>query len=139
MIRSRNPEVTFERRATDKEIEQIEVSTARRVPRPYYVSETIGRINGLEALYPENDLRQLLVIDLEQRIDEFRKLSIRDLTHAQLRDWAKWTATVEGTLDRAKAAIESAKILLSAANLDPLLQSLQDADHYQFRVFIRRL
>lgn len=138
MVRSRNPEVTIERRATEREIEEIEVSTGRRVPRPHYVSESTGRISGIEALYPENDLRQLLVIDLEQRIEEFRKLSIHELTHTQLRDWANWIATVESTLDRAKAAIENAKTLLTAASLDPLLQSLLDEDYQRFRTFVRR-
>ncbi len=139
MIRSRNPEVTIERRATEQESQEIEVSAGRRVPRPHYISESIGRIPGMEALYPENDLRELLIIDLQKHIAEFRTLSIGDLTHAVLRHWAKWTATVESTLDRASNAVANARRLLRATGLDPLLKSLPDDDQRQFSTFIRRL
>ena len=115
------------------------MSAGRRVPRPHYISESIGRIPGMEALYPENDLRELLIIDLQKHIAEFRTLSIGDLTHAVLRHWAKWTATVESTLDRASNAVANARRLLRATGLDPLLKSLPDDDQRQFSTFIRRL
>jgi hypothetical protein len=57
MIRPRNPEVIVERRATEEEVQQIEVREARTVRRPHYISEPIGRVAGIESLYPENDVR----------------------------------------------------------------------------------
>jgi hypothetical protein len=139
MVRSRNPEVTIERRATDEEVQEIEVREARSVRRPHYISDPVGRVSGLEALYPENDLRELLVIDLQKPIDEFRELSIPSLTHMELRRWAKWVATIDDTLERATTAVASGRLLLSAAGLEPLLRSLQQADQTQFRAFIRSL
>jgi hypothetical protein len=85
MIRSRNPEVVIERAATEEEVQEIEVREGRKVRRPHYVSDSIGRVVGLDALYPEDDLRDLLVIDLQTHMDEFRELSIPSLTHAELR------------------------------------------------------
>ncbi len=105
MVRSRDPEVTIDRRATEDEIEQIEVRENRTLDRPHYVSGSIGRIAGLEALYAENDLKQLLVLDLETHIAEFRDVVITDLTHSELRRWGKWAATVESTLERAQASV----------------------------------
>lgn len=76
MIRSRNPEVTTERRATEEEVQEIEAREQRTVRRPYYIVEPIGRVSGLESLYPENDVRELLVIDIQTHIGDFRELSI---------------------------------------------------------------
>ena len=139
MIRSRSSDVTVERRATDEEMEDLEVRLGRKVPRPHYISEPIGQISGFEALYPENDLRELLVLDLQAHIDDFRKLSIPTLTHAELRHWAKWIPTFESTLDRANTAVANAQRLLSAEGLDPLLKSLAWKDQPEFRAFIRSL
>ncbi len=95
---------------------------------------------GLETLYPENDLRELLVLDLGTRIREFRDLENDDLTHSELKRWAKWVAGVELTLERAVAIIAAGQSLLTAANLDPLLQALATAaDKSQFRTFLRSL
>jgi hypothetical protein len=40
-------------------------------------------------------VRELLVIDIQTHIGDFRELSISSLTHAELRRWAKWIATIE--------------------------------------------
>jgi hypothetical protein len=48
---------------------------------------------------------------LASRLGDFRELSISSLTHAELRRWAKWVATVDGILDRAIAAVASGQHL----------------------------
>lgn len=53
MVRARNPEVSVERRATEEEVEQLEVQVGRRMPRPHYLSESIGYLSGLEAFTPK--------------------------------------------------------------------------------------
>lgn len=139
MIRSRNPEVTVERLATEEEVQEIEARERRTVRRPHYTVEPIGHISGLESLYPENDLRELLVMDLQTRTGEFRELSISTLTHAELRRWTKWITSVESTLARAEAAVASGRLLLCQDGLDPLLQTLPPAEAAQFRTYIRNL
>jgi hypothetical protein len=79
MIKSKSNEVTTERQATEEEVHQMEVQEARTVRRPHFVTESIGHLAGTEALYPENDLRQLLILDLETHIREFRDLEIENL------------------------------------------------------------
>ncbi|MEJ1966519.1 MAG: hypothetical protein WDO56_35255 [Gammaproteobacteria bacterium] len=130
--------MTIDRRATEDEIEQIEVRENRTLDRPHYVSDSIGRIAGLEALYAENDLKQLLVLDLETHIAEFRDVVITDLTHSELRRWGKWAATVESTLECAQASVTFGQTLLTAANLEPFLKTLRTAaDQAQFRAYVR--
>jgi hypothetical protein len=72
-------------------------STVERGVPPHYLTDIIGRIAGIEALYPENDLRELLVIDLQTRISEFRDLTIISLTYVELRRWAKRTRLVRSS------------------------------------------
>lgn len=139
MVKARTPEVATSRLATDEEIELIEVSEGRKVSRPHYVEDSAESIPGFEALYPENDLRALLVLDLEVHIAEFRGLSIPNLTHGQLRHWAKWVATVDGTLERADAAVSAGRRLLTADGLGPLLQVLAPLEQAQLRGLIRSL
>ncbi len=140
MIKARSPDVSVGRRATEEEIAQIEVSEGRAVRRPHFVSESIGQIAGLEALYPENDLRELLILDLETHIREFRELEIDNLTHSELKRWAKWAAGVEATLERGAVIVRSGRTLLTANNLDPLLRALTtSAEMAQFRAFLRSL
>jgi len=139
MVRSRNPEVTVERRATEEEVQEVEVRERREVSRPHYLTDVIGRIAGIEALYPENNLRELLVIDLETHINEFRDLTIASLTHVELRRWAKWIATVENTLARADAAVAFGRLLLCPDGLNPLLTTLPPGEQREFRAYIRTL
>ena len=139
MVRSRNPDVAVERCATEEEVQEIEVREGRKLSRPHYLSEPLGRLSGLEALYPENDLRELLVMDVQTHLDEFRELLIPSLTPVALKRWAKWITTVESTLERATAAIASAQRLLTADSLDPLLNSLLVEEQAVFRSFIRSL
>lgn len=140
MIRARNSEVTLERRATEEEIAAMEVHEGRDIRRPQFVSKPIGQLSGMESLYPENDLRELLVLDLGTRIREFRDINIEDLAGTELTRWAKWTAGVEVTLVRATAAIASGQRLLSTDNLSILVQTLTDpADKAEFRLLLRSL
>lgn len=140
MVRSRDPAIAIPREATDKEIEVQEEVERRTIQRPYFISENVGNLSGLEALFPENDLRNLLVIGLGDRIKEFRKVEIQTLTSLQLREWSKWTAGVEATLDRAMAVVEAGRRLLTADNIGQFSQVMTTGpDLGQFRGFIRQL
>jgi len=55
---------------------------------------------------------------------EFRDRSVSNMSHSELKYWAKWVSTVESSLARAEAAIASARLLLCPTGLDPLLKIL---------------
>jgi hypothetical protein len=115
MVRARRNEIFTERPATRVEAEVLRESTGR--PGPHFIKEVHGQLDGFEALYPENDLRQLLVIDLEQKIADFRRTSIETMEGKDLRRWARWAATIDSTLERAAAAVESGRRLFLVDNL----------------------
>ena len=106
-----------DREATDEEASNLEQIAGRRLERPQYIQEPVGTIAGLEALYPENNLRSLLIIDLEEHLKEFAALDIDLLSYEQLAKWSKWSGSIEATLDRAKEALHSARRFLTHENL----------------------
>ena len=120
MVKSRQSTLMREREATKQEIEAIEAAEGRNIPRPHVISEPIGELRGFAALYQENDLRALLVLDLETNLKAFRDLDIDSLSYAELVRWAKWVGTVPETLERAREAAKIACQFLTARNLNIL-------------------
>lgn len=130
----------MQRAATAKEIELDEERTGRRLPRPHYVDEPIEQVNDLDALRPENDLREIRVLDLDTKGKEFAELDIDAMTHEQLATWVKWVGAVEGKLERARDAINTGRHLLVEANLACLAEIIgKPADNDLFRDFLRSL
>ena len=128
MVKTRNPVLMTQREATEREIEDMQARQGRGVTRPQYIDEPLAEVAGLEALYPENDLRQLLVIELEENLRKFDGEDIDAMGYEALRRWARWVGTVEATLETATAAIEHGRRLLIRENLEPFDQVLDDPD-----------
>jgi len=129
MVRTRQNVVAIEREATEAEIEQMEAQRGRKLPRPQYVEDAVGQIEGMEALFPENDLRQLLVVSLEQEMNAFENVDIDSASSATLSHWNKWSGGVGSSLDRARTSIDFGRILLRTENLAPLVEFATDPEH----------
>ncbi|GGY05583.1 hypothetical protein GJV26_18280 [Massilia dura] len=128
MVRQRTRHLTASREANEKEIEQIEAMRGKKISRPYYLDEIVAEIQGLEALYQENDLRELLVVQLEEKIKEFKKVKIDDLQVKDLNRWSKWVQSIKPTLDTARDSVAFGRLLLTQSNLKPLLHKIDSAD-----------
>jgi hypothetical protein len=140
MVRERTTIVSIERAASENEISAMEAIENRKIRRPHFVSEPIGQILGIEALYPENDLRELLVLDLEEKLAAFKKLRIGEMSYDELRHWTKWVTSIEKTLDRVTSTIAAGQALLAPQNLGMLLRTISmPADQVAFRDFLTRL
>ncbi|GJH13594.1 hypothetical protein CBA19CS11_32170 [Caballeronia novacaledonica] len=100
-----------------------------------------GRVAHLDALHSENDLREILIVDIEENLKAFAALDIDQLTHTQLRHWAKWTGGVEPKLERAEEALRKGRALLVEANLEPLAATLAPLGigRYEFQQFLASL
>lgn len=138
LVRSGSSMLARDRRATDEEIEELR-AIGQRISTPHYIQEPVGEIAGIQALYPDNDLRQLLVIDIEQELRTFKTKNIDVLTHEELKRWSKWVGSVETTMERAAAAINYAQALLTRENLEQINQVLKGGEIKQFRPFLTRL
>jgi hypothetical protein len=140
MIKTRQSGVTVEREATEREVQELEVAQGRNLARPQYVTDPVAEVQGLEALYPENDLRELLVIELEEKIKAFEEESIDALTFEPLRRWAKWIGTVDSTLQTAARSLESGRRLLRSENLAPFIRIVKERqDEAQFEKYLKSL
>lgn len=137
LAKSRSNVLYTERLATEQEVEDIETLQQKKLERPHYLQKPSAELAGIEALYPENDLRALLIINLEQNIKIFKTFDIDQLTYEQLVYWKKWTATVAGILEKAALAVEAGRLLLTPKNLSPLLEILKTGVlREQFRSFM---
>lgn len=107
------------RTANKAEAEVLEATGQRA---PYFVTDVLAEIAGIEALCPENDLRALLVLEIQEPLRELDKLDIGSMTPNELRRWVKIVDSVEPTIERAVHAITEGRKFLTAANLEPLHQ-----------------
>lgn len=118
MVKARTRVLSIPREATDSEIEIQESIQNRKIQKPYLIDERISEIDGFEVLYPENNLKELLVTDLENNINLFRLVNIDTLSFEELRDWIKWVDSIESTLKRVIDAKNLGVLLLTKINLE---------------------
>lgn len=136
MVKNRSSVLSIQREATQSEIEDQEAIENRSIQRPYYVDQPIASINGIEAIYPENDLRALLALHVELKLKEFQGVQIDALTYGELRNWVKWVDSVDPTLEQVVASIEWGRKLLNSENLSPLLKITRGTEATLFRSYI---
>lgn len=140
MIKTRQDVVTVDREATEEEVKEMEARQARKLPRPQYIEEPIAQIDGMDALYPENDLRQLLVLGIEQELQSFEERKVDILSSESLRRWNKWVNGIEPAIERAASSIAAGRRLLRRDNLQPLQQLLRDREQAdRMRKFLNTL
>ena len=139
MVKSGTSALSIEREATSSELDALE-ATGQKIQRPHVISEPVADIIGLQALYPENDLRALLVLDLETNLHAFKEKDIDSLNYDELRHWTRWIDSVENTLERAANAVMLGGNLLTRANLEPFNHVLAWPDDKSlFRAYLKGL
>lgn len=140
LLRTGGDEVMGVREATREEIEREEAMSGRAVKRPHYIEALVGRVEHLDALRSENDLREILIVDLETNLKAFAELDIDNLSPSQLSHWSKWCSGVELSLERACKAIRMGRALLTSENLAPLATLVSEpADVAQFKAYLAGL
>ncbi len=128
------------REASAEETAQEEARLGTTLPRPYYIEEPIAEIQGVEALEEQNDLRKILVLQLEQELQRLEGEHVDAMSYEQLDRWARWVGTVEAILDRASRAVASGRRLLQSENLAPLRRLLTDQREVdEFRAYLKTL
>lgn len=140
MVRTGRNSLSNEREASNSEIEQEEARTGRTIKRPHVVTEHVADIVGVQALYPDNDIRALLIDDLATHLSKLSDTNVDALTYNELRKWTTWLDTVERTLERVEIAISFGRQLLTSTNLKPFEILLTKRDEKDmFRKFLNTL
>jgi hypothetical protein len=142
LVKQKSGRFTRDRTATAQEAEDMEALAGRTLERPLYVTEFEATIQGIEALYPENNLRQILMVKILDELKAFKNVDIDQLTNAQLIRWKKWATSVDLLFDQAMESVQHGRLLLTYKNLQPLLElpGLNKNDEVErFTTFIKEL
>jgi hypothetical protein len=140
MIKASTSILTLAREATPQEIAVLEVAQGRKIQQPHVIEDRISEILGLQVLYPENDLRNLLIIDIETNLIDFKLKNIDILDFKELAYWCKWFDALENKIANATATVKSGVELLTSTNLEPLNAILNDRnDKVLFRTYLKSL
>lgn len=83
-------------------------------------------MRGISALYPENDLRKTLVIEIQENLKTLKSLDVDSMQYKELSYWSKWCSNFEGALNKAKEIVKSGRALLEEGNLQQLSHLLDD-------------
>jgi len=134
MIRTRSPVLVRRRLATAREIElsnamrhspgdkdRIEENKGSQ-SRPKMVEEDVGFLDGFTVLYPENDIRKLLVLETEIPLRDLAALDINTATRHELNRWAKWTGEVDTRLRQCREIIGHGRDFFRRNNIAKLAE-----------------
>lgn len=127
MVKRRDGTLTVSRPATADELDRMRAQGQRIQPGVTYVEDAVGRIDGIAALFKENDLRDLLVEQMKD-LDIVEVADVSSMTDSELRRTAKWTITVEPTLKQAGEALEVGRRFLTRSNLDQITRFVTNRD-----------
>lgn len=140
MLKTRSNQLIITEQATEQEIEAIEVAENVTLRRPHYIERSIADISGLEALHDENDIRELVVLQLEKKLIQFRNVDINQLSYRDLEEWVKWIGSVDSILNKVSEVIRNARLFLTRDNLKPLQRFCGGYDEStRFSSFLSRL
>jgi hypothetical protein len=142
MVRQGTSLLTKPRKATSEEFKNMLAVSGQNLQRPQYIDETIAEIRGIEALYKENNLRELLVNEIEEKLKSFKDQNIDSLSFEKLKQWKKWMLSVDLNLEKAELSIDKGRRLLTETNLKPFFSILSMEDPSEkslFETFITKL
>ncbi|TVV45475.1 hypothetical protein [Thalassolituus sp. C2-1] len=120
-VRTRDSVIYHSRVATADEVAIEEALIGRRVQRPYYVSEPICVVDGIESLHGDSDLKKILISDLKVNFSRLREMDIDSATSKELKDMALWSGKIEELFEKAEVAIGYCRRFLDKNNLNKLL------------------
>jgi hypothetical protein len=139
LAKLRNGALTISRLATPEELERFRAQGQPAKAGETYVEEPAGQLEGLAALYEENDLRELLV-ERMRPMEVVEAADVEQLPDKARRELAKWVPSVEPTLAQAEAAIAAGRRLLTQSNLRQLAQFVESKeDRRALNAYLERL
>ncbi|RWX52844.1 hypothetical protein [Photobacterium chitinilyticum] len=142
MKRNRSPHIMVNRKLTNKwEIEQRQATNPGMTwEEACWVRESSGTINGLPALYLENDLQELFIKQAKRNIEEIDNFDILKMPLSQLRTMSKQANDIPILLERCEQALQIAIQFLRPANLRGLRRVISKPDeNEQFINYLKEL
>lgn len=139
MVRSGDGAITTSRKGTKHEREIALESGVARPDMPYYVTETVGRLNNLGALQSSDTIRTML-LELEPALNRLRECDVSELSDKEARHLDKATGGVDSRLDQVGHVIASLEAFVAPQNIGQLVEILESpTDKKLFAVFLGSL
>lgn len=131
MVRTQSPVLKRARRATKEEIEAMRTTGRLKEDdrrTEIMIEDEVGTLNGLAVLQPENDIRQLLILELGETLDRLRNIDIASATSHELGQLTKRIAEVGPTLDRCRHIVALGVQFFARENLSQLAEVAETED-----------
>ncbi len=128
MVRRQNGAISVAREATAAEIAQRRAQGLKVGPGPTYVDENQGHLEGLAALYPRNDLWDLLVRRSGNVLRALAVIDVATLPDKHRREMAKAIQDIEPALKEADEAVAHGRRLLTQGNILQLIAFARSKD-----------
>lgn len=127
MVKQRSGKIEVDHELTDKwEIEQIMLANPKlRYDEARWVKKTIGHLDSLEALYPENDLQDLFIKQAQMSLKSIEDCEPSECALSKLQVLKKSANSMPALIDKCESALNNAKKFLTRSNLDKLLPALE--------------
>lgn len=120
MVRGRSGVIVVDVEVEEEVIRAREVSTGNKLPRPQYDQVSRGVIEGIECLYPENDIRTIMVVDLIENLTTLLEHEVEKMSSIDLSRWAKWCNEYDNKRERLQVSYNKGLLLLTRTNLQQL-------------------
>ncbi|PLR50763.1 hypothetical protein CYR40_00140 [Chimaeribacter arupi] len=124
MIKERRKVLISPREATKEERESafaMNPSLAAKLKGdPYYIDVVVGSIEFLDAMYKENDLKEILIRDVTRVLKRLLECDVDNVKTRDLAQLSKDASGVEAKIDMAKSIIPIGQKFLTDENLSPL-------------------
>ena len=138
MVRIQSPAIRRQRLATRREIELAQAARNQSNERSdddvyirqqdRVVEEEVGVLDGMPVLYAENEIRNILILDLEERLKEFHSVDIDTATRHELGRWTKWFGEVDIKLTKCKEIIATGQLFFERENIAKLAELTESAE-----------
>jgi len=104
---------------------QAQAAPGRKVDR--FIRQSVGVLRGIEALYPENDLKDSLGGDMSIELGKLATLNAETASEAELKRYCKWIDDFEGRLGKAQSALTAFRALATGDNIRQLLEVMESS------------
>lgn len=133
MIKRRSSLIEINHELTDKwEIDQqMAANPKMRYDEAKWIRKAIGSLDAFEALFPENDLQKLFIIQVQQEIKDLQECDPAKVSLSRLKYLTKAANDMPHRLELCRTTLRTARKFLSHSNLNQLLPAFED--HTQFK------
>jgi hypothetical protein len=120
MVKAENSKIVVARPASAEETAREEALRGRSMSSPFLIEEVVGVVQGLQALRPQNNLRDVVTYTLGDGFKFVEKIDIDTARDFDLRRAKKWIDEFDENVRRAKQIFGEARRFLTKRNLSQL-------------------